>query len=276
MVNEFFDEVYVVSLLERQDRRDIIKCELDEQGIPFTFFDAVKEDNGILGLVKSMQALFTLALSKSQTRILVLEDDCTFLLPNIKGVLREIMPQVPSDYFTFHLGLNLLTQPTQISNNILKVDQSYSTHAIGYTKKAMELILNMLQQTPLLPYDIFLRDYVQTYGKSYCTYPMLATQRTTFSNIEGKIIDWNSYMATTYAMHTKNLKYNAMSETTPCYNGHLIDGVAPTVDHNKLEIQHPELMGRVCDCKSCTYWEAQCTCPGTPEWRIEWKENYNR
>lgn len=275
MVNEFFDEVYVVSLLERQDRRDIIKCELDKQGIPFTFFDAVKEDNGILGLVKSMQQLFSLALSKGQERILVLEDDNKFLIPNVKSFLREVMPQLPKDYFTFHLGLNLLTQPTRISENILKVNQSYSTHAIGYQRKSMELILQMLGQVELTAYDIFLRDNIQTYGKSYCTFPMIATQRTNFSDIEGKITNWHDLMVMTYSMHTKNL--NSMpAETTPCFNGHLIDGQIPSIDPSKFELQHPELIGRICDCKSLIYQgEEECGC-AIKEWRIKWGENYNR
>lgn len=274
MINDFFDEVYVVSLPERQDRRDTIKCELEEQGINFVFFDAIKHDNGVVGLVRSMIKLFTEALEKKQKNILVLEDDTTFLFSALP-FLKETLPQLPQDYLTFHLGLNLLTHPERISNNILRVNQSYSTHSIAYSEEAMRLILDYIKPHETLAYDIFIRDHIQPFRKSYCTIPMLCTQRTGFSDIEGKEIDWAKLMSMTFAMHTKKLQ--AMpNEIAYCNNGHMINWQQPTINPNLHQIQHPELIGQVCDCKRFIYkGEDLCGC-AIKEWRITWEDNPNR
>jgi hypothetical protein len=63
------------------------------------------------------------------------------------------------------------------------------------------------------------------------------------------------------------------NEIAKCVSGHEIDGVMPYVDELKFEVQHPELIGRVCDCRKFTYFEQKCqTCSGD-KWRISWKEN---
>lgn len=63
------------------------------------------------------------------------------------------------------------------------------------------------------------------------------------------------------------------TEVILCAHGHLIDGQLPTLDETKFEIQHPELIGKVCDCGKLVYHEEKCpTCMGD-KWRIVWKEN---
>lgn len=205
MFLDFFDKVYVVNLKSRTDRRLEMQTELDKCGIPFEFFDAVKDDNGIKGLVESMKLLFREALDKNFENILVLEDDATFLVDNPVAFLKEVLPQLPKTYQLFHFGLNLLVQPKRISENILKVIDCYSTHSICYSKEAMRIILEMLNVVPLMPYDIFIRQEILPRGASYCTFPMLATQRESYSDIEKSIPKWGQLMAMTYSMMTKNI-----------------------------------------------------------------------
>ena len=63
------------------------------------------------------------------------------------------------------------------------------------------------------------------------------------------------------------------AEIVYCINGHVIDGIAPMLDETKFEVQHPELIGKVCDCKKVKFNEGRCpTCSGE-KWRIKWEEN---
>jgi len=63
------------------------------------------------------------------------------------------------------------------------------------------------------------------------------------------------------------------NEIIQCAHGHVINGVIPTVEQDKFEIQHPELIGKVCDCGKLKYHEEKCpTCSGD-KWKIVWKEN---
>jgi hypothetical protein len=64
-------------------------------------------------------------------------------------------------------------------------------------------------------------------------------------------------------------------ETAYCIDGHMIFGALPYVDEKKFEVQHPELIGKSCDCGRFTYHEEQCpSCFGT-KWKIVWREKTN-
>jgi hypothetical protein len=178
--------------------------ELNKYNIPFEFFDATKDDNGVRGLVESMKRLFAHALEKKQQRAIVLEDDVEFLL-NPVDFLKEIIPQIPKDFQLFHLGLNLLAPPKRISENVLKVVDCYSTHAICYSKEGMEICLQRLNEVPLQPYDIFIRSELLCRGQSFCCFPMLATQRESYSDIELGYPPWGKLMAMTYGQMTRNI-----------------------------------------------------------------------
>lgn len=269
----FFDKVFLINLDSRTDRLEIADCHLREQKIEYERFPAVKDDNGIKGLILTMRKLFTECLQRGYKNIMVLEDDAEMLFPAVP-FLNEIIPQLPNDYDCFHLGLNLLTDPKRIASNILLIDQSYATHAVCYSKAGMEYILPFLMRDEIQPYDILLMKNVQPNKRCYATFPMLCTQRPDYSDIEKKHMDWSRLMAMTYAMHTKQIQ-NMSAEFVYCHSGHLMNGVAVQVDPKKHEIQHPELIGKACDCKRCIYAEELCGCPGTNEWRVTWKENIN-
>jgi len=205
MFLDFFDEVYCINLPHRVDRRMEMQEELDKAGIPFTFFEATKDDNGVKGLVETMKRLFRHCLDKRQSNVVILEDDAKFLVEDPVAFLKEVLPQLPKDYQLFHLGLNLLAPPKRISANILKIVDCYSTHAIAYSAGAMQICLERLEEVPVQPYDIFVRAEMLCRGASYCTFPMLATQRESFSDIELNYPPWGKLMAMTYAQMTRNV-----------------------------------------------------------------------
>lgn len=61
----------------------------------------------------------------------------------------------------------------------------------------------------------------------------------------------------------------------PCSENHTINMVVPTIDASIMEIQHPEWIGRACDCGKITYNEGKCYCPNNSHWEIHWKPNPN-
>jgi len=200
---DFFTKVYLINLSEREDRLDVSRGTLEENGIEFERWEATKMENGVLGLLDTMKKLFTHVLENTDDQnILVLEDDFKFLLPP-NGFLNMLVEQLPTDYDCLFLGCNLLTVPTRFSENLLKIEQSYSTHAIGYSRAAIEKIMPLFEKP--VAYDIMLRNGIQWDGKCYCTYPMLATQHAGHSSIENKFIDWGSYISQSYRTYTKGI-----------------------------------------------------------------------
>ena len=270
MINDFFDKVFVISI--DKEELAIADCLLKDQGIEYEALEGIVDSNGIKGLVLSMRKLFQHCLDKGYENVLVLEDDAEWLVPNVNNFTAETLPQLPKDYHCFYLGLNLLTAPKRISQNILRVDSAYSSHAIGYSRKGIELIMPYLMRDEIVPYDIILMKEIQPQGLCYATIPMLCTQRVRFSRIENKVTDWKSLMTMTFNMHTKNLQ--RMDAIAYCIGSHKINGHEITVDPLKHEIQHPELIGKICDCKKFIYGEGMCGC-AIKEWRVSWKENTN-
>lgn len=272
MFLDFIDEVYVINLIQREDRRQRISAELNEYGIPFTIFQATHDVNGIRGLVSTMIRLLKSAREKRQQNIMVLEDDASSLVPNPVAFLKQVIPQIPTSYHLFYLGVNLIARPLRISENVLKVTDGYSTHAIIYSKEGIDLVLKNLEEFPEKPYDIFMREQIIPQYQCYCSYPMLMTQCYGYSDIENKDMDWGKLMAMSFSMQTKRLP-NMATETAKCHGGHQINGMIPQVDENQFDkIQHPELIGVTCDCGRLVYDEGKCpTCSGD-KWKVTWKE----
>ena len=274
MILDFFDDIIVVSLPHRLDRRSNMIAQMEKHCLPFRFFDATwDQNNGAHGLMITMKSLLSECLSKRMQNVIILEDDAKFLLPP-EPFLKEIIPQIPKKYDLFYLGLNPLAQLTKMSTNVLKVKDCYSTHAICYSKQGMELVLDRMEYASAKVYDIFMREEVVPRGMSYCTYPMRATQDETHSDIEKTQPKWGQLMAMSYAMHTKKMSIMA-TEIAYCIGQHQIGGVTPEVDEQMFEVQHPELIGQVCDCQRFVYDEGKCeTCNGD-RWRVQWKEKGN-
>lgn len=61
----------------------------------------------------------------------------------------------------------------------------------------------------------------------------------------------------------------------PCSESHTIDMVVPEIDPSKKEVQHPEWVGRACDCNRLIYEEGMCHCPAEKKWEIHWQPNPN-
>lgn len=271
MFLSFFDEVYVINLPFRTDRLAEMEEELSRHGIAYTVFEATHDDNGVKGLVETMKRLLGIIISKKQKNVIILEDDAQFLVKNPVAFLHEVLPQLPKNYHLFYLGLNLIAPPKRISENIMKVTDCYSTHAIAYSHEGARIAYERLNAVPVMPYDIFIRQEVLPLGQSYCTIPMMATQRLSYSDIEKNIPKWGDLMSMTFNMHTKNIQIMA-EEIISCQYGHKINGEFPVVDSTKFEVQNPELIGKECDCNRFVYDEGLCpTCSGD-KWKIIWRE----
>lgn len=199
---EKFKYVFLINLPEMKERLAVSEKILRDAGIEYNLFVATKDENGVKGLCNSMKALFEYILSTEIQDFIVLEDDCKFLL-DINDFMNILVDQLPEDYHALMLGCNLTSRPERYSENLLRVNTSYCTQAIAYSRKAVELILPLLDV--IEPYDIKLMKHIQSLGKTYCTYPMFCEQFSGYSSIEKKSMDWASYQRITYASYTKNI-----------------------------------------------------------------------
>jgi GR25 family glycosyltransferase involved in LPS biosynthesis len=182
LINNFVDKVFIISLPERKsDRLDVLGNDLDSLGIEWVKFDALRNKEGYVGLIKTMHSLFSIAKLMNYENILVFEDDAKFI-EGTEGFISECLQQLPKDYHCLHLGANLLVTPTRVCENILKITASYALHATFYSKQAINLILPLLEDETQ-PIDVSIMRKIQPLGKCYCSNPMIFTQRATRSDI---------------------------------------------------------------------------------------------
>lgn len=263
-------KTFVISLPKREDRRIVIKEELDRYGMEYEFWWAVSHEKGIVGLLKSVKNLFEYCLTNEIYPALVLEDDNHFLIDPVP-FLETVLPQLPKDYHCLYLGLNLTTPPQRVSENILRINTAYSTHSILYSRSAMELVLTLINNEDA--YDIQLMQKLQPKGECYATLPMIATQWTGFSDIDLVERNWGQLMNMTFTTYTKNILTMEENEI-PCKNEHLWNGrrMVELLDPMKLEVQHPELWGKACGCgRMKIFGEATsgCACDGSVRWEFQ-------
>lgn len=203
---KYFDRIFVLSLDNNigHERFSKLVPHFNEQEIDFELWGAIEDENGVVGLLKSMHNLFSHCLRQDYKNVLVLEDDSVFKVP-FWPFMDEVWPQLPSDYHCLFLACTLLTRPERVSSNILRIGSSYCTNAIVYTNEAMRLILPMIEKSPTQAYDITLMKNLQPYERCYATFPQMCFQRAGYSSIEKREMDWESYQTQAFATYTNGI-----------------------------------------------------------------------
>lgn len=215
--------IFVISLLRRSDRREVLYKELDAMGVPsYRTWFAIENKDGAKGLCQTMATLLDHCIEKEYERVLILEDDCTFIQPN--EIIEKTFEQLPEDFHLFYLGGTLMTMPQRISENILRTPGVYASHAIVYSNKGLHAAKYALDHKKNTPYDVLLQYYGHQMNRYYA-YPMICNQRPGISDIhiptpheieyntvmkqfydkETKITDWGSFMEKQFEIMTKNI-----------------------------------------------------------------------
>lgn len=201
----------IISLPERkEDRLDLLIDELDDRSMKFLVWEATRDDNGVKGLLLTMQKLLRFLVDSGIGPALILEDDATFLSPN-KYLLHKCIEQLPKDFDLFYLGGYLAyRQEKKYSENLLQIPQIYSTHAIVYSRKAMLKILEgldwMFKMSNPRPYDQFLCNGIQKEKKCYCSFPMIMKQRSGYSDIQKEDVDYTKWHEKKFEEMTGHLR----------------------------------------------------------------------
>jgi len=185
---------------------------------PFLLYKAIIDKNdGANGLLLTMHRIFE---ENKGSNTLILEDDFVILRDDFNEIMEAVMNQLDNEFDLLYLGCNLLMPPVKVSENIFKVSAAYSSHSVIYSKKGIDLILKLWKYDK--PFDMFLMQEIQPYGKCYCTYPMLISQSKGVSNIfnyDPKVnigiekyydaptneIDWGLFMKDQFEFLTKNI-----------------------------------------------------------------------
>jgi len=203
ILTDFFDKTFCINLERRGDRweesiQEFKKYKLNnvERYIAVDANNLTKEEISFIGssrtaLIMSNVNIIETAIKENLNSILILEDDIEFTdeLNNIS----EYFKYLPDDWDMIYFGGNHnshmgITKPKIINEKICKLHHTYSTHCVGINKKAFNKILERIKKFDNA-LDVIYVD-LQKSLNVYSFYPVIATQRVSYSDIENKITDY--------------------------------------------------------------------------------------
>lgn len=201
--HDVIENVYYINLEERDDRKKHVESELIKLGWKYERFNAVKAKSGRVGCSMSHLKLLMKAKKENMPYIVIIEDDIQFT--NMKMFKKQIHSFLNSkiNYDVYLLAGNLRNPVEQVKPGILKISKSYTTTGYivknHYYDKMINNIkegINNLLKNPDNGYnaiDAYWMKLQQT-DNWYISYPRTVTQLPDYSDIEGRIVNYNHLM----------------------------------------------------------------------------------
>jgi GR25 family glycosyltransferase involved in LPS biosynthesis len=202
---DYFDKVYCINLDRREDRLENFKKEVEKYDLGeferFSAYDGKTLDMskydtrlnpGELGVILSNIDIINDAKEKKYNNILIVEDDCIFTDEILN--IQEYFNVLPNNWEMLYMGGNHNThmgvpEPIKINDKVVKLHSTYSAHFVGIKSNMYDTIKVILERYRE-PLDV---SYVrlQKSFDAYSFYPAMAKQKSNFSDIQNKNIDYN-------------------------------------------------------------------------------------
>lgn len=201
------DKIYCLNLPHRDDRLLAFTEMAEKYNFPFQRVTAIPDvANGARGLRDTMQQLFKKCIADGYQHVLIFEDDCEIIVEPwwFEDTMNNVMKQFPENYHMIFLGCQITgTVNGKISPNLVSASKMFSTHSVLYSLQGMkEIISNGFD----FPIDNYYVEKIEPMQRSFCTYPLLTSQRAGYSDICKNEIDWSPFIVSRYAQKMAELK----------------------------------------------------------------------
>lgn len=230
-------DVYCISLPHRIDRRNQITDMVERY--PFLrlhFVDAISAHDGNLGCLRSHKKTVQLAKDAGLPYVLVIEDDCEFILDPEKlkqqcETIVEYMSQHPEIRFV-NGGGNLFHMSIQVHDSVkntffLRCPDVRTAHFMFYNASSYDLV-TQFSDFGAGPIDIQVNNHMMVF-----TYPYLGVQRPSFSDIDRQFADHDSIRTSMNVVRNHLLGLGLISAR--CDGGGLRDDVSSSDAHRVSE-----------------------------------------
>jgi len=196
--------IFYINLESRPDRQAKFEIEMKKLGWNAVRFNAIKQKSGALGCSMSHLTLLKYAKSNNLDHILILEDDITFLYPDIFiNNLNNFLSSEKS-FDVLLLAGNNMGPYERINDYCVKIKKCQTTTGYlvqsNYFDKLINNIeegLNYLSNNLNRLNDFAIDQYwnkLQLLDNWLLLTPLTVTQRPDYSNIEKRVINYNRVM----------------------------------------------------------------------------------
>jgi hypothetical protein len=197
-LNDYFDKIYCVNLKRSVERWQACEQIFSTHNLNVSRFDAVDgfelnlENTNLLpgeyGCFMSHYNIIKECKDEKYNRVLILEDDVEFH-PNLTELFFKYQEQLPEWDMLYFGGNHTPMPPILVSDNILKLRHTYTTHAYAVNSNSIDFIFSKMQN-PCKQIDVIYAE-LQRCLDVYCFYPALAWQRDGYSYIHNTVVDYN-------------------------------------------------------------------------------------
>jgi len=125
---------------------------------------------------------------QSEFPFAVFEDDCILLHP--WSMVEKAMSQLPKDWDALWLGATLQKPIQRYSPNLYRLHSGHALHAVIYNSKPMISFMEKnFTRDKYKVLDVLTAYSAQKEFNCFITYPIVATQRSCISDINGRFLD---------------------------------------------------------------------------------------
>lgn len=196
---------YYINLEHRTDRKEHIEDQLSKVGINASRFNAIKMQNGAVGCSMSHLKILQDAYANKYEHILIMEDDITFLDPDLfKNQFNKFLHIHGNNWDVILLAGNNMPPYTPIDDTCIKVSRCQTTTGYlvngHYIRKLMDNVkmglthlISKPEQHRLYAIDKFWFA-LQNVDKWFLIIPPTIVQRPDYSDIEKRHTNYQSLM----------------------------------------------------------------------------------
>lgn len=201
-IEQFADKLFVINRDSRTDRKAQYEAEFEKHGITryerFQAYDQATIDGwvgGNGGCTTSHRALLDVIAYHKWKWTLVFEDDVEFVHPDMQQRFAAMIGDLPADADMLYIGGHYGEKPqSRVSKHLIRIGAMLTTSSYAITWQfARHMAPNIYGSGPI---DSLYAHFNRT-GKCYCFQPRLAVQRTSFSDLQGRVMENKSCMMDT-------------------------------------------------------------------------------
>ncbi len=188
-------EAWVINLDSRKDRLD----DFNAQKFPFTVqrFPACSGKTGEAGCKASHLSI----LKKEHSYPFIVFEDDAYMIKDW-AIVEKAFSQLPEDWDMLFLGAHILQPLERYSKNLFRLKGAWCAHAIIYgSSRVIEYTLANENKVDAL--DVLNKEFVFEQFNCFITYPMVCTQKKSFSNITGHQADYSNFLSEKYSKFTE-------------------------------------------------------------------------
>jgi GR25 family glycosyltransferase involved in LPS biosynthesis len=191
MINNYFDKIYCVNLDRRPDKWALCEKEFAKHGLTVERFPAIDGTTipyegrlpaGAVGNAMSHAKILRMAKDEHFENVLILEDDVEFD-NNLQEKFESWRKQVPDEWNLLYFGgnHNWIKQIPLCAPNLMKITNTYATHAYAVEKTVYNLVIEQLEGLSTEG-DVIMAQ-IQKMCNAFCFVPNIAWQRPGISDV---------------------------------------------------------------------------------------------